>query len=136
MEESEMKRIIVIFTMLLLSASTQAQTGTTHGVSVKWTAATQGADPNTIAGYNIYQCQGTCTASTGVWVKIDTSLDVSTAYLVPLSGLTAGGTYSFVATAVDSGGNESAFSNVATVTLPAVLPVNPNAPANTTATVQ
>ena len=134
-----MKRLIVASLICLASlfcvTSAKAQTGTQHGVNVKWSAVAQGSDPNSIAGYNIYQCVGTCTAAGGTWTKVDTSLDVSTGYIVPLTGLTAGATYSYVATAVDSGGNESAFSNVATVTLPSVLPVNPNAPTNVTATV-
>lgn len=114
---------------MLFVPTARAQTGTQHGVSITFTAST-----SSVAGYNIYQCVGNCTI-TGVWAKVDTSLDLTTAYLVPLAGLTPGGTYSYAATAVDSGGNESVFSNIATVTLPATLPINPNAPTNTSVAV-
>jgi hypothetical protein len=121
------------FTLSLLCAllipAARAQTGTQHGVFITFTAST-----STVAGYNIYQCSGTCTA-TGVWTKIDTALDLTTAYTVPLAGLTPGATYSYAATSVDASGNESVFSNIATVSLPTSLPVNPAPPANTSVAV-
>jgi len=129
------KNLLRCLALLLCASPLFAQTGTPHGVSVTWTAPTAGSDTNAIAGYNIYQCAGTCTAAS-VWTKIDTALDISTGYLVPLASLTPGATYSYASTAVDTAGNESAFSNIATVSLPATLPTNPAAPTNTTAKVQ
>jgi chitinase len=134
-----MKRKLIFLGLILClvfpSRYVKAQTGTPHGVEVKWTAPVAGTDPNAIAGYNIYQCPGTCTL-TSTWTKIDTSLDITTGYLVSYTGLTAGAVYSYAATAVDTAGNESAFSNIATVTIPTTPPSNPGAPTGCTATAQ
>jgi hypothetical protein len=131
-----MKNLFRLFVLLLaVSSPLLAQNGTPHGVSVTFSAPSPIGGSGTIAGYNIYQCLGTCTA-TSTWVKVDTSLDLTTAYLVPLNGLTLGATYSYAATTVDSNGNESVFSNIATVTLPATAPTNPNAPTGAVAKVQ
>ena len=124
-----MKRLIIASLICLASlfcaTSAKAQTGTQHGVELTFTAST-----STVAGYNIYQCAGTCTVTSGVWLKVDSAPFTATNYLVPFTGLTAGSTYSYTATAVDSSGDESVGSNVATVSLPATLPANPNAPTN------
>lgn len=114
----------------LFIPSAHAQNGTQHGVFITFTAST-----SSVAGYHIYQCSGTCTAASA-WTKIDTVLDLTTAYTVPLAGLTPGATYSYAATAVDAGGNESVFSNIATVSLPATLPSNPVAPTNVSVAVR
>jgi hypothetical protein len=124
----------ISLTLALLSLFTvtraSAQTGTPHGVFITFNAST-----SSVAGYNIYQCPGTCTPTVGVWTKVDATLDLTTSYQVPLTGLVAGATYSYATTAVDASGNESIFSNIATVSLPTPLPVNPNSPTNTTAAV-
>jgi fibronectin type 3 domain-containing protein len=135
-KENKMKRIaLALLIAVLIWPAVRAQTGTAHGILVTWNAVVPGVDPNAIAGYNIYQCAGNCTSG-GLWSKVDTSLDASTSYLVPYTGLTAGSTYSYTSTAVDSNGNESPFSNTATVTLPTVLPVNPGSPTGCTAKAQ
>jgi hypothetical protein len=84
-------------------ASTQAA----HSVSLKWDAST-----STVTGYNIYRS----TTSGSGFVKLNGS---------PLTNLTytdgsvsSGTTYFYVATAVDSGGDESANSNQATAVVP------------------
>ena len=78
-----------------------------HTVSLTWVAST-----STVSGYNVYRS----TTSGSGYVKINTSL---------VSGLTftdssvlSGTTYFYVATAVDSSGNESAFSNEASAVIP------------------
>src|SRR5277367_4383886 len=135
-KRSIMKNLLRLFVLLLVVAIPSfAQTGTPHGVNVTFSAPSPVGGSGTIAGYNIYQCLGTCTI-TSTWAKVDATLDLTTGYLVPLAGLTLGATYSYAATTVDSTGNESGFSNIATVTLPATAPTNPNAPTGTIAKVQ
>jgi hypothetical protein len=144
------KRAARIATLLLVAFLAglfpmYAQSATQHGILVTITAAAVGAaagNGNTVAGYNIYRCPGTCTAPTsglGNFVKIDTSLDLTLGYLDPSTdtGLTAGSTYTFAATVVDSAGNESNFSPLATVTVPtAGFPANPTAPSGCSAKTQ
>jgi hypothetical protein len=127
---------LIIWLMLpllcaLFIPSAHAQNGTQHGVFITFTAST-----SSVASYSIYQCLGTCTATSSFWTKVNTVPDLSTAYMVPLAGLTPGATYSYAATAVDASGNESVFSNIATVVLPAVLPSNPVAPTNVSVAVR
>ena len=120
-----------------------AQGATQHGILVTITAAAVGSpagNGNLVAGYNIYRCPGTCT-STGAFVKIDTSLDLTLGYLDPATdtGLTAGSTYTFAATVVDNGtpANESGFSPLSTVTVPTSgFPANPTAPSGCKASTQ
>jgi hypothetical protein len=78
-----------------------------NSVSLSWTAST-----STVSGYNVYRS----TTSGGGYSKLNAAL---------ISGLSfsdttaiAGATYFYVATAVDSGGDESADSNQATATIP------------------
>jgi hypothetical protein len=78
-----------------------------HSVSLAWDAST-----STVAGYNVYRS----TVSNSGFVKLNAS---------PLSKLTytdgsvsSGTTYFYVATAVDSGGDESANSNQAIAVVP------------------
>lgn len=132
--------ILLLFTVAW-TAIAAAQSGTAHGIEVTLTAPAVGAaagNGNTVAGYNIYRCAGTC-AATGAFTKIDTSLDLTLGYLDPASdsALTAGSTYTYAATVVDSAANESAFSPLATVTVPTTgFPANPSAPSGCAAKVQ
>ncbi len=78
-----------------------------HSVTLSWTAST-----STVVGYNVYRS----TTSGGPYSLITTS---------PIGGITftdngvqSGVTYFYVVTAVDSNGNESAFSNEASATVP------------------
>lgn len=84
-----------------------AATQQSHSVSLSWTAST-----STVSGYNVYRS----TVSGSGFGKLNSSI---------LSGLTfsdtsvqAGITYFYVATAVDSGGDESANSNQVSATIP------------------
>jgi hypothetical protein len=80
-----------------------------HFVSLTWTASTS---PN-ISGYNIYRSNTTG----GPYTKVTTSSLVSgTSYTD--NNATAGQTYYYVATAVDTRGAESAYSNEAPATVP------------------
>ena len=141
-----MRKILnkALFFAVLLSVAlgpSLAQSATQHGINVTITSLAVGApagNGNTIAGYNIYRCAGTCTAS-GTFTKIDTSLDLTLGYLDPSTdaALTAGSTFTYAATNVDSAGNESGFSPLATVTVPtAGFPSNPPAPSGCNAKAQ
>jgi chitinase len=93
-----------------------------HAVAVQVTLAW---DPNTepiTAGYKIHY--GIESQSFSVHI------DVAKATSYTVTGLTAGQTYYFAATAYDASGNESAYSNVvSSTTAPASLNVAPTAPA-------
>ena len=79
----------------------------THTVGVSWQAST-----STVAGYNIYRG----TASTGPYSKVNSSLITGSNYVD--ASVQAGQTYYYVATAVDSNNNESAYSNQAAAAIP------------------
>jgi fibronectin type 3 domain-containing protein len=78
-----------------------------HTVSLSWTAST-----STVSGYNVYRS----TTSGSGYIKINSSLVTSLTYTD--STVTSGITYYYVTTAVDSGGNESTYSNQATAVIP------------------
>jgi len=79
---------------------------TQHTVDLSWTAAS-GA-----VGYNIYRGA----VSGGPYTMINSSLDATTAYTD--STVVSGQTYYYVATAVDSGNNESGYSNQTQAVIP------------------
>ena len=121
--------VTLAIAMAIAAAPASAQNGTPHGVNLAWNASTTNTAgvTDSIAGYNIYRCPGTCSASSANWAKIDTALDLTTGYL-DQSTLTGGAAYSYAATAVDINGNESAFSAIVTVSLPSTPPANPTPP--------
>jgi hypothetical protein len=77
-------------------------------VSLTWLASTTPS----VAGYNIYRAS----VSGGPYTKLNTSLISTTAYVD--SSVENGKTYYYVATAVDSSGLESAYSNQAMASIP------------------
>lgn len=79
----------------------------TYSVGLTWSAST-----STVAGYNIYRLTGTGT----VYTRINPSLVTSLSYTD--TGVQGATTYTYVATAVDSSGNESVYSTPATATIP------------------
>jgi hypothetical protein len=79
-----------------------------HLVSLNWTAS---ASAN-IAGYNVYRG----TTSGGPYTKVSGALSPTTSY--GDSTVTAGQTYYYVATAVDTSNNESSYSAQAQATVP------------------
>jgi hypothetical protein len=133
-QEKQMKAfaacIACAIAFAIAAAPAFAQNGTPHGVNLAWNASTTNTNgaTDTIVSYNIYRCPGTCALASANWTKIDAMPDLTTGYL-DQSTLTPGAAYSYAATAVDSNGNESAFGNIATVTLPSTPPANPTAPA-------
>ncbi len=78
-----------------------------HQVSLSWAAST-----STVSGYNVYRS----TTSGSGYVKLNSSLNVSTAYTD--NSVVAGATYFYVTTAVDSSSNESSYSNQVQAVIP------------------
>jgi fibronectin type 3 domain-containing protein len=72
-----------------------------------WTAST-----STVAGYNIYRS----TVNGSGYTKLNPALISGTSYND--TSVQSGTTYFYVATSVDSGGDESADSNQATAVIP------------------
>ena len=96
-----MKLIILILIFLIWAGVSFAES-----VSLRWDAPTTNTDDTPLtdlAGFNIYQ--GTETGVYGSPVNVGYTL----CHIV--TGLTAGITYYFAATAFDVSGNESAYSN-------------------------
>jgi hypothetical protein len=89
------------------TATANTPAAQSHSVTLTWTETGSG-----IAGYNVYRG----TTSGGPYAGINTSLVSSTSYID--SSVTSGGKYYYVTTAVDGSGNESAFSNEASATIP------------------
>jgi Abnormal spindle-like microcephaly-assoc'd, ASPM-SPD-2-Hydin/Protein of unknown function (DUF1573) len=78
-----------------------------HSVSLAWVAST-----STVSGYNVYRS----TTSGSGYAKINSSLVAGLTY--DDATVQSGTTYYYVATAVDSSGNESSDSNQATAVIP------------------
>jgi hypothetical protein len=78
-----------------------------HTVSLNWRAST-----STVNGYNVYRS----TVNGSGFVKLNTSLISSLTYSD--GSVSSGTTYFYVATSVDSGGDESSNSNQATAVVP------------------
>jgi hypothetical protein len=83
-------------------------TGIPHSASLNWMASTS----SNVTGYNVYRA----TQSGGPYTKLTSSPVVGTSYTDVT--VQAGQTYYYVTTAVDSGGNESVYSNEATAVVP------------------
>jgi len=84
-----------------------AGAGSAHSVALTWDASV-----SVVSGYNIYRS----TVSGSGFTKLNSSLINGLAYSD--TTVTPGTTYFYVATAVDSGGDESADSNQATAVVP------------------
>ena len=82
-------------------------TAVSHSATLSWTAST-----STVSGYNVYR---STTSGTG-YAKINSSLVAGVSYVD--NTVQSGTTYYYVATAVDSGGNESVNSNEVTAVIP------------------
>ncbi len=83
-----------------------AATGT-HSVQLNWSPST-----STVSGYNVYRS----TVSGSGFVKLNSSLVANLDYSD--TNVTSGAIYFYVATAVDSGGDESADSNQVSANIP------------------
>ena len=78
-----------------------------HSVTLSWSDSASG-----LSGYNVYR---STTSGTG-YAKINSSLDTAPSYVD--TAVVAGGTYYYVVTAVNSSGNESAYSAQVSATIP------------------
>jgi hypothetical protein len=78
-----------------------------HSVALTWAAST-----SSVSGYNVYRA----TVSGGAYTKINSSLVSQLSYTD--RNVQSGTTYYYVATAVDSAGNESLHSNQVSATIP------------------
>lgn len=78
-----------------------------HSVALAWIAST-----STVAGYNVYRS----TQTGGPYTRLNASLDAGTSFTDP--NVTAGATYFYVVTSVDSSSQESTFSNEASAAIP------------------
>ena len=109
------KRLTFIILILLCVAPLGGQTA--HGITVG-ISETNNADLAT--GFNIYRS----TVSGSGYVKLNPVPlpATTTSYLDPISGLTGGTTYFYVATSVDSLGIESKFSKEASAVAPGSNP--------------
>lgn len=88
-------------------SGTGAQTSS-HSVALTWIASTT----STVTGYNVYRS----TTSGSGYVKLNSSVVSGLNYTD--SNVQSATTYYYVTTAVDSGGNESTYSNQATAVIP------------------
>jgi len=82
--------------------------GSSHSVTLNWTAS---YSPN-IAGYNIYRAS----VSGGPYTRLNTSLVNGTSFAD--TAVQSGQSYYYVATAVDTSGTESSYSNETPANLP------------------
>ncbi len=78
-----------------------------HSVSLSWQPST-----SQVTGYNVYRS----TVAGGPFAKINSGLDGITSYVD--STVAASHTYYYVTTAVNSSGQESAYSNQVQVAIP------------------
>jgi hypothetical protein len=82
--------------------------GTSHNVALSWSAPGN----SQVSGYNVYRG----TVSGGPYSKLTSSLDLNTSYND--TSVQDGQTYYYVTTAVNSGGEESTYSNQAQAVIP------------------
>ena len=97
----------ILWGALLLLAGTPALAN--QSVTVTWNPSQN----TNVAGYHVYYG-----GASRVYTNFVTAGNVTS---IALSGLSAGATYYFSATALDSSGDESDFSNEATYTVPQVV---------------
>ena len=92
--------------------------GSMHSVTLSWQAPSPVGGSGTISGYNVYRSPSSPTN----YAKLNTALNAGLTYTDTI--VSAGASYSYCVTTVDSLGEESVCSAPATANVPA----NPNAP--------
>lgn len=95
-------------------------TGTVHSVALSWQPPSPVGGSGTIAGYNVYRTPSGPPTYTKLNAALITGLSMTD------TNVTAGATYGYCATTVDSAGSESA----CTIPVNAAVPGNPTIPAN------
>jgi len=114
------RALLVVFLLALLCIRSYPQSSSgggtiagggsvagSHPVTLTWAAS-----GSSVAGYNIYRA----TVSGGPYTKLNSVLITGITYTD--ATIVAGQTYYYVATAVTSGGTESAYSNEASAPVP------------------
>lgn len=99
--------------------------GSQHGVCVTWVASTASG-----VTYNVWRS----TTTGGPYTQLNTTADANLFFMDSNAAVST--TYFYVATAVDASGDQSAYSNEASVTTPATFPQTPAAPTGTSAKTQ
>jgi fibronectin type 3 domain-containing protein len=120
---------LVLAAAVLAIAGAHAQAapiGTAHSVTLTWTAPSPVGGSGTISGYNVYRSP----ASPTNYAKVNTALTTGLTYTDP--SVSAGTSYTYCVTTVDSLGEESVCSAPATANVPS----NPNAPSAPLVTVK
>ena len=108
----------------LLALFAGFQLAAAANVSLAWSAS---SDTN-VVGYNVYY--GTTSSN------YTTKIPVGNASAITISNLICGTTYYFAATAVDSSGNESGFSNQTQFIVPGLLVMSAGSKSGSPATMQ
>jgi fibronectin type 3 domain-containing protein len=113
--------VLLLAAAFLASGNAKAQgipAGTTHSVTLTWLAPSPVGGSGTISGYNVYRSP----SSTANYAKLNTAVSVGLTFTD--SSVSAGASYNYCVTTVDSLGEESVCSAPATANVPS----NPNAP--------
>lgn len=108
-----------------MSAAAQGvPAGTAHSVTLSWIAPSPVGGSGTVSGYNVYRSASSATN----YAKLNTAVDTGLTYTD--ASVSAGASYTYCVTTVDTLGEESVCSAPATANVPA----NPNAPGAPTVT--
>jgi chitinase len=120
---------LLLASAFLASGTAGAQgvpAGTAHSVTLTWLAPSPVGGSGTISGYNVYRSP----AGAANYAKLNTALNAGLTYTD--SSVSAGASYTYCVTTVDSLSEESVCSAPATANVPS----NPNAPSAPLATVK
>jgi fibronectin type 3 domain-containing protein len=112
---------LLLALVFVASASAHPQgipAGTAHSVTLTWQAPSPVGGSGTISGYNVYRSP----SSSATYAKLNTALAAGLTFTD--SSVSAGASYTYCVTTVDSLGEESLCSAPATANVPS----NPNAP--------
>jgi fibronectin type 3 domain-containing protein len=110
--------IAVVFLALASAHAQGIPAGTTHSVTLAWQAPSPVGGSGTISGYNVYRAP----SSTATYSKLTSA--PAAGLIFTDSSVSAGASYNYCVTTVDSLGEESVCSAPATANVPS----NPNAP--------
>ena len=120
---------MLLASAFLVSAGARAQAapiGTAHSVTLTWQAPSPVGGSGTISGYNVYRSPSNPTN----YAKVNAALNAGLTYTD--TSVSAGASYTYCVTTVDSLGQESVCSASASANVPS----NPNAPSAPLVTVK
>jgi chitinase len=120
---------LVLAAAFLAAGNAHAQgvpAGAAHSVTLTWQAPSPVGGSGTVSGYNVYRSP----SSTANYAKLNTAVNAGLTFTD--SSVSAGASYNYCVTTVDSLGEESACSVPATANVPS----NPNAPSGLVPTVK